>query len=203
MIVALETERLLLQPLQLEDAEQVQLLFPNWKIVEHLNAKVPWPFPADGVYCFYRDAALPAMERGDEWNWTLRLKQSPQQIIGAIGLHRTLDDRHPVNRGFWLGHPWQGLGLMTEAVVAVTDYWFDVLGFDVLRVSKAIANITSRRISEKTGMRVIETYESDYVSGRLPTEMWEITAEEWRAKRKSLGADCALSEWRRDGSTGS
>jgi hypothetical protein len=52
-------------------------------------------------------------------------------------------------------------------------------------------------------MRVIETYESDYVSGRLPTEMWEITAEEWRAKRKSLGADCALSERRRDGSTGS
>ena len=31
------------------------------------------------------------------------------------------------NRGFWLGLPWHGQGLMTEACDAVTDYWFDVL----------------------------------------------------------------------------
>jgi RimJ/RimL family protein N-acetyltransferase len=72
---------------------------------------------------------------------------------------------------------------MTEAVVAVNDYWFDVLGFPVLRAPKAIANIASRRISEKTGMRVIATEERDYVSGRLMAEIWEITAEGWRAKR--------------------
>ena len=30
-------------------------------------------------------------------------------------------------------------------------------------------------------MRVVETKEGDYVSGRLLTEVWEITAEEWRA----------------------
>ena len=73
--------------------------------------------------------------------------------------------------------------MMTEAVVAVNDYWFDVLGFPVLRAPKAIANIASRRISEKTGMRVIATYERDYVCGRLMAEIWEITAEEWRVKR--------------------
>jgi ribosomal-protein-alanine N-acetyltransferase len=76
--------------------------------------------------------------------------------------------------------PWQGRGLMTEAVVAVNDFWFDVLGLAVLRVPKATANVGSRRISEKTGMRVVETKESDYVCGRLPTEVWEITADEWR-----------------------
>lgn len=61
-------------------------------------------------------------------------------------------------------------------------YWFDTLGFPVLRAPKAIANAASRRISEKTGMRVVEVKESDYVSGRLPTEVWEITAEEWRCR---------------------
>jgi hypothetical protein len=25
--------------------------------------------------------------------------------------------------------------------------------------------------------------EKDYVSGRLPSEIWEITAEEWRARK--------------------
>ena len=75
---------------------------------------------------------------------------------------------------------------MTEAVAAVNDYCFDVLGFQALRAPKAVMNISSRRISEKTGMRVIGTEERDYVSGRFLSEIWEITAEEWRVKRQGL-----------------
>jgi [ribosomal protein S5]-alanine N-acetyltransferase len=55
----------------------------------------------------------------------------------------------------------------------------------VLRAPKAIANEGSRRISEKQGMRIVSTGESDYVCGRLPSEIWEITAEEWRAHKSS------------------
>jgi len=77
--------------------------------------------------------------------------------------------------------------LMTEAVDAATDYWFDVLGFPVLRASKAVANVASRKISERSGMRVIATEETDYVGGRLPSEIWEITADEWRAHRGKNG----------------
>jgi len=66
----------------------------------------------------------------------------------------------------------------------VTDYWFDVLGFEVLRAPKAVVNTASRRISEKTGMRMVGVEDRDYVSGRLPSEVWEITAEEWRCFRR-------------------
>jgi [ribosomal protein S5]-alanine N-acetyltransferase len=55
-----------------------------------------------------------------------------------------------------------------------------------LRAPKAVVNISSRRVSEKTGMHVIATEERDYVSGRLLSEIWEITADEWRAKRQGL-----------------
>jgi RimJ/RimL family protein N-acetyltransferase len=180
MTCSLQTPRLLLRPLQLEDAEQVQQLFPQWEIVKLLNAQVPWPFPADGVINHYRSHSLPAIERGDEWHWTLRLKTSPDQIIGAISLLQGEN-----NRGFWLIPEMHRKGLMTEAVIAVNDYWFDVLKFPVLRAPKAIANTASRRLSEKTGMRIIATSESNYVSGRLPTETWEITAEEWHKWRGS------------------
>ena len=175
----LETERLILRPLELGDAKRIQELFARWEIVRLLNAKVPWPFPEDGALENIRDTALPAVERGEAWDWTLRLKAEPETIIGRIGLY--LGEN---NRGFWMGLPWQGQGLMTEAVVAVTDFWFEVLGFLVLRVPKAVENIGSRRISEKTGMRVVEVKESEYVSGRFPTEVWEITAEDWRAWRR-------------------
>ena len=181
MTPELETARLLLRPLALSDAEQAQLLFPQWEIVRYLNSRVPWPYPPDGALTFYRDVALPAVERGEAWHWTLRLKSNPGQMIGNIGLMRG----ESKNRGFWIAPLWQGQGLMSEACDAVTDYWFNTLKFPVLRVPKAAANTASRRISEKQGMRLVETVERDYVSGRLPTEIWEITAEEWQARRET------------------
>lgn len=182
MIPTLETPRLTLQPLQLADATQVQPLFARWEVVRHLNAIVPWPFPADGAFRFYRDQALPAMARGDEWTWTLRLKSAPLQIIGAI----TLVKGDANNRGFWLAPQWWNQGLMTEAASVTNDFWFDVLGFPRLRVPKAAANIGSRRVSEKTGMRLIAV-EPDhaFVSGSATAEIWEITAGEWRAHKLS------------------
>jgi [ribosomal protein S5]-alanine N-acetyltransferase len=191
MIATLHTDRLLLRPLQLADAEQTQRLFPHWEVVQFLNSKVPWPYPADGALAFYRDVALPAIERGDAWHWTLRLRTSLEELIGSIGLVREED--YAV-RGFWLGLPWQGRGLMTEAVIAVNDYCFDVLGFRGLRAPKAILNVSSRRISEKTGMRVVANEERDYVSGRFMSEVWEITAEEWREKRAAVGNILRIKE---------
>lgn len=178
-IPALETRRLLLRPLELADAPAVQRLFPHWEVVRHLNARVPWPYPPDGALVHLRDMLLPGMARGEAWHWSLCLKSAPDDLIGCISL-RAGDDE---NRGFWLGAPWHGQGLMTEAADRVTDYWFEDLGFPVLRMSKAIGNTGSRRISEKAGMRVVATMERDYVSGRLTSELWEITREEWRARR--------------------
>lgn len=180
MTPPLETERLLLTPVCLEDATQVQRIFPQWRVVQYLAGKVPWPFPPDGVFLHYRDRMIPAMERGEEWNWMLRLKSAPDRIIGGI----TLSRGDNLNRGFWLAPEWHNRGLMTEAVIVTNDFWFDTLGFTCLRVPKAAANIASRRISEKTGMRIVAV-EPDraFVAGRMPAEIWEITAEEWRTFR--------------------
>jgi ribosomal-protein-alanine N-acetyltransferase len=191
-IPALETRRLLLRPLELAQAGQAQILFPHWEIVKHLNAKVPWPYPAGGAHTFYEEVALPAIARGEHWTWSLFLKRDPTQLIGSIGLMRGEE-----NRGFWLGLPWHGQGLMTEASDAVTDFWFDTLRFPVLRVPKAIANTASRRISEKQGMRVIAVVERDYVCGRLPAEIWEIRAEEWHARRSEDTESTERTESRR------
>lgn len=180
-IPALETPRLLLRPVKLADAVQIQELFPHWEIVRYLRNVVPWPYPRDGAAQYLRGSALPAMRRGEAWHWTLRLKTEPRQVIGFISLMKSANE----NRGFWMGLPWQGCGLMSEACDAVTDYWFGVLKFSVLRAPKAIANTASRRISEKQGMRVIGSEERDYVSGRLPGEIWEITADEWHKRKRA------------------
>jgi [ribosomal protein S5]-alanine N-acetyltransferase len=180
----LETSRLELRPLSIADAEQTQRLFPHWDVVKYLANQVPWPYPDDGALTYYRDEALPAIARGDEWHWSLRLKSGPEQHIGCICLMKGANN----NRGFWLGLPWQRQGFMTEAVDAVTDYWFDTLGFPVMRVQKAVDNVGSRRISEKNGMRLVEFLERQYVIGRVQVEVWEITAEEWGRARRNVPA---------------
>jgi ribosomal-protein-alanine N-acetyltransferase len=178
LVPHLQTSRLFLRPLELADAPQAQLLFPHWEIVRYLSNVVPWPYPPDGAYTYYRNTALPAMDRGDEWHWTLRLKTDPDRLIGSVSLMKGEN----INRGFWLGLPWHRQGLMTEACEAVTDFWFNTLKFPVLRAPKAVANTASRRISEESGMRLVAREEREYVSGRLPSEIWEITAEEWTAR---------------------
>jgi RimJ/RimL family protein N-acetyltransferase len=189
MTPTLETARLLLTPLQLADAEFTQRLFPHWEIVRFLDARVPWPYPADGAHTFYRDVAVPAIERGEAWHWMLRLKTAPEQVIGSVALMKGKD-----NRGFWIGLPWQRQGLMSEACDVVTDFWFNELGFPVLRVAKAIDNLASRRISEKQGMRVVGYEERQHVSGLVKAEVWEITAEVWRARRSRCSSLAAHSK---------
>jgi ribosomal-protein-alanine N-acetyltransferase len=176
MIPEGRTKRLILRPVEIADADQIQKLFPHWEIVRYLANRVPWPYPEDGALEFCRDSAIPAMESGEAWHWTIRLADDPPRMIGFISLIKGENE----NRGFWLSLPWQRKGYMTEACEWGNDFWFDTLGFPVLRVPKAAANIASRRISEKQGMRLVAVSEKDYVCGRLPSEIWEITAEEWR-----------------------
>ena len=171
----LMTSRLILRPLEMTDAAAVQAGFPRWEIVRYLDAVVPWPYPPDGASTYIGQLCLPGMRRGEEWHWSLRRRADPEQLIGVISLRRKPGD----NRGFWLDPVWQGQGLMAEACEAVTDFWFGELHQPLLQVVKAVANGRSRRMSVRTGMRVIETFEYDFVCGRMQAELWEMTRAEW------------------------
>lgn len=182
-IPTLVTERLILKPLEAEDAAQIQALYPRWEIVRYMVSSVPWPYPDDGAHHYVNNVALPDMKKGIAWFWTLRRQEEPEQLIGLICLYDVEDN----NRGFWLAPEWQGQGYMREASIAATDYWFNTLNKPVLRAPKAALNQRSQRISASSGMRLIRTEKKAYVSGELDSELWEITREEWNALRRSTG----------------
>lgn len=185
MIPAGRTDRLILTPIQVSDAPQIQEIFPHWEIVRYLAARVPWPYPPDGALQYCREVAIPQMERNEAFHWSLRLCTDPGQLIGSLSLY---PGDPTENRGFWLGLPWQRLGYMSEACIWANDFYFDILGRDRLRVPKAAKNLASRRISEKQGMHLVEVGEKDYVCGRLKSETWEITADEWRVWKAALSS---------------
>lgn len=177
-IPTLETERLLLKPLVSQDAQQIQIAFPRWEIVRYLVSSVPWPYPDDAAAYYVDNIALPAMAEERAWVWTIRLKESPDNLLGVISLDET-EDNH---RGFWLVPEYQGRGLMREASIAATHYWFNTLNKPVLRAPKAAENSRSKQISVSSGMRLIKTEKTQFVCGFLDAELWEITREEWNAR---------------------
>lgn len=192
MIPIFETKRLTLRPVTLGDAPATQRLFPHWEIVRYLGHNIPWPYPEDGALQFYRDVALPAMERGDMLLWAIRLKEGPSHLIGCIGLHPFRDN----NRSFWLALPWQRHGIMQEACTAITDFWFNGLNREKLRVAKAVGNNASRRISEREGARLLVVEERNLRIGATMAEIWEITKEEWNARRRApVSLEPSLPAW--------
>lgn len=180
-IPTLKTERLLLKPLVAEDAPQIQKLYPRWEIVRYMVSSVPWPYPDDGAKHYVNNVALPAMAKGLAWFWTIWCQDNPDNLIGII----CLDDEEDNNRGFWLVPEYQGRGLMREASIAATDYWFNTLNRPVLRAPKATENIRSQHISVSSGMRLIKTEKKQFVSGLLDSQLWEITRAEWNARHSS------------------
>lgn len=174
-IPTFHTERLVLTPLVEGDIPAIQQLFPHWEVVRYLDRRVPWPYPADGAEQYVRGHVLPAIRHGKEWHWMIRLALTPEQCIGSISLY----DQPGNHRGFWLAPQWQGQGYIQEACRVVNRYWFQTLGRAEMQVPKAVGNEASRRVSEREGMRLIDVVEGQFVSGRLPKEIWALSRGEW------------------------
>ncbi len=57
-----------------------------------------------------------------------------------------------------------------------------------MQVPKAVGNHASRKISEREGMRLIDTQPGSFVSGPLFKEIWELTREQWLERKSTVEA---------------
>ena len=173
-----ETTRLVLRDLTKRDAPAYERHFIDYEVIGTMSHIVPWPYPENGVLEYISTTVIPN-QCMDQWFWGIFLKSAPAELIGTIWLKRK---GTPSNRGFWLGKQFWGKGIMTEAVKPVTDYAFDVLGFEKLVLANALGNPASQRIKEKMGAVFVRTEPAIYVNQRYKErEVWELTKESWKA----------------------
>jgi [ribosomal protein S5]-alanine N-acetyltransferase len=177
----LQTPRLVLRPLRTKDAPVIQRRFPKWEVVRWLDARVPWPYPADGAATFVA-MALGEMARGEKAHWAVVPRKGPADLIGVISLWPD-DGSSRGQRGFWLDPEFQGQGLMGEAADRVTDYAFRKLDWPCLWLTNAQDNHASRRIKEKQGARLVDLLIAQSVSGRVSQMVWLLEREDWLARR--------------------
>lgn len=65
------------------------------------------------------------------------------------------EDISQIELAYELGRHWWGQGLMTEAVKAVIDFFFNEVGFNRIYADFASENLASGKVMQKCGM----TYE--------------------------------------------
>ena len=174
----LETERLILRPISLDDAPAVQKYFNNWKIIQNLSLGVPWPYPDDGAETFIKNVALKKMNEQTGIVWALKLKAAPEETVGMIDFSFE-DNAEQGNRGFWLAEHLQGQGLMSEAITATQDFLFFEHGMEKFIVTNVKTNEASRKVKQKTGAKFIGMQKLMHHNGIDDSELWEVTSENW------------------------
>ena len=96
--------------------------------------------------------------------FTLELKENGKGIV-SLGLETREGSREIPELmqgreiGYVLSKDYWGRGLMPEAVNAVIDYCFSVLGFDYLTCGHFARNNQSRRVIEKCGFHFLTEYD--------------------------------------------
>lgn len=177
----LHTRRLILRPVRPEDAPALQRRFPRWEVVRHLDASVPWPYPADGA-ATHLARCQEELDLGAKHHWAILPKGGPDELIGGIDLWPD-DGKSRSQRGFWLDPDFQDQGLMTEAAERAAAYAFQELGWPHLWLTNAEANTASARIKEKQGARLVDRVPGRSVSGEGTMMVWLLKREDWLARR--------------------
>ena len=178
----LETARLVLRPIEMRDASAIQRLFPQWEVLKHLHAGLPWPYPDDGA-ATNTALALEDLAQGQKFHWVITLNGGDDAARGRIALW-PYDGQLQDMRGFWLDPELHGRGLMTEAAEAVTRYAFEVLEWPLLYLTNSVANVASGRIKEKQGAERLRVEPKDFMSGPGQRQVWILTREAWLARRE-------------------
>jgi len=176
----LETERLILRPMELRDAPAIQRAFNDWEVIRHLRADIPWPYPADGAETNLRQS-LEQRARGEQFFWVITLKGGGDEAIGRIDLRPAVEPRDM--RGFWLARAHWGAGLMTEAAERVTQYAFEDLGWPFLYLTNSVANGASHRIKQKQGAVIVDREPFNYREGPGERIIWRLDRDAWLARR--------------------
>lgn len=178
----LETERLILRPWCMEDAEDLYAYastakvgpMAGWKPHESLDES--------------RKILKMFMEEND--TWALELKET-HKVIGSVGLHDRKRAGLSFDReiGYVLSEDYWGQGLIVEAVREVMAYAFVELKMETLMVAHFCFNNQSKRVIEKLGFAHITHLAASwkrYDGAVLDEEVYTMTRAQYDKKYRNV-----------------
>ena len=147
----IETDRLILRRFRSEDAED---MYANWASDPEVTRFLTWPTHSsvDVTKAILSDW-IPRYEDGGYFNWAMEYKDTGK-VIGNISVVRLIESIDAAEMGYCMSRAYWGQGLMPEALRAVMDYLFDVVGLNRVAACHDANNPKSGRVMEKAGMKL-------------------------------------------------
>ncbi|MGJ8726239.1 MAG: GNAT family N-acetyltransferase [Roseibacillus sp.] len=146
----LETERLLLRPLEMNDAADVRRLVGDIRVAENLGL-VPHPYP-EGLAEEWISGQRAEYEAGRHLTFAITTKAT-NELMGVISLHPK-EDLLRASVGYWVGVPYWGNGYTTEALKEMLRFGFDDFALQRIFATHFVTNPASGRVMEKVGMQL-------------------------------------------------
>lgn len=159
MNLILETERLLLRPFEMSDADELFEMDKNPNVHDYL-----WQKPVehiDEVYAYIEMVQKQYQENGIGRFSTI-LKET-NELIGWTGIKFVNDHIENGNTNFYdygyrLNPKFWGKGYATEASTAWLDYGFNQMSIQEMNAYTHAENSASNRVLEKIGMTFMQNY---------------------------------------------
>lgn len=172
----LETRRLVLRAPGIEDVPVIAQLANNRKIAE-MTATLPFPYTAEDARAFVEQAAFTPVSA----IFSLLLKQDDGlTFAGMCGYTPRSCEADPVI-GYWLGEPYWGMGLATEAMQAVIDHAFTATPLQALAGNIRVVNGAARRVLEKCGFQWqgVGLWQVKALGASLPVDRLRLERAQW------------------------
>jgi 8-oxo-dGTP diphosphatase len=148
----LRTERFTLRALKPADAEALHRLVNDWEVVRML-ARLPFPYPRSLADEFIASTRRQLLERSG-FHLAIAAQDGVQDVLlGVAGLR--LDRKQPRvgSLGYWVGRPYWGHGVATEAAGRLARWAMANLDLDRLTASADRENPASMAVLRRIGFR--------------------------------------------------
>ncbi len=147
-VPVLETDRLLLKKLSLNDAEDIY----EYAHEDEVTKYVIWNrHKSVGDSVEFINYAAEEFRNGTSIVWGLEVKNE-RKVIGTIDL-RNFNNEHKCGEiGYCISKKYWNQGFTTEALKAVINFGFERLYLNRLEAHCELENIASWRVMEKAGM---------------------------------------------------
>ena len=146
--IRLQGEALDLRPLQMDDIDAIYTLVQAPSIPA--NTFVPTPYPLEAAEEFVRTRR--ELWQNDEAYVFGMVEKSSGRFAGCIGLHPVYE-HFRAEVGYWVGEPFQGRGLASEALRLLIQFGFEQLKLNRIEAGHFVGNPASGRVMRKAGMR--------------------------------------------------
>ncbi len=145
----LKTARLILRPLRLSDARDLQRLAGD-RAIAATTCNIPHPYEDGMAENFITNCAI-AFQKGEMVNFAVTLA-ADGTLVGGIGLTIARENSR-AEMGYWIGKPYWNRRYATEAASAVLKYDFETLNLNRIFASHFENNPASGRVMQKIGMK--------------------------------------------------